>query len=167
MKVSPKDCSEWRKNKLVNPLSRRKIQEGKGVYKNLEKACEGKASPKRGSPKRGSPNKQYRKKASSKKRSPKRGSPNKQYRKKDSPKKDSPKKDSPKEEEIEEGECFAKNFRKTYKANDFNSYCDPNTASKIKKALMLQLHPDRNPNCKKTATELFQTIGNSCQKYYQ
>ena len=24
---------------------------------------------------------------------------------------------------------------------------------------MLQLHPDRNPNCKKTATELFQTIG--------
>jgi hypothetical protein len=45
MNLSPEDCSKWRKNKLVNPLTGRKIQEGKGVYKDLEKACKDKSSP--------------------------------------------------------------------------------------------------------------------------
>ncbi len=181
MKISAEDCIEWRKNELVNPLSGRKIQKGKGVYKNLEKSCEGKASSKKRSPfsKKFSPKPKKRSPFSkkftpkSKKRSPKKESPKKQYRKKDSPKKESPKKqyrkkDSPKKDSpTEEGECFAKNFKKTYKPYDFKSYCDPNTTSKIKKALMLQLHPDRNPNCKKTATNLFQTIGDNCQKSYK
>ncbi len=46
MNLSPEDCSKWRKNKLVNPLTGRKIQEGKGVYKDLEKACKEKEPPK-------------------------------------------------------------------------------------------------------------------------
>ena len=50
MNLSPEECSQWRKNKLVNPLTGRKIQEGKGVYKDLEKACKDKHSPKKKSP---------------------------------------------------------------------------------------------------------------------
>ena len=50
MNLSPEECSQWRKNKGVNPLTGRKIQEGKGVYKELEKACKEKPSPKKKSP---------------------------------------------------------------------------------------------------------------------
>jgi len=45
MNLSLEECNQWRKNKLVNPLTGRKIQEGKGVYKDLEKACKDKSSP--------------------------------------------------------------------------------------------------------------------------
>ena len=39
MQPSRADCEKWNQNKLVNPLTGRAIQQGKGVYNQLEKAC--------------------------------------------------------------------------------------------------------------------------------
>jgi hypothetical protein len=38
---SKEDCDKWLANPLVNPLTGRKIQRGKGVYLTLEKDCKG------------------------------------------------------------------------------------------------------------------------------
>ena len=38
-KYSDKDCIEWKRNKLINPITKRKIQEGKGVYNDFKKNC--------------------------------------------------------------------------------------------------------------------------------
>jgi penicillin-insensitive murein endopeptidase len=126
MNLSPEDCSKWRKNKLVNPLTGRKIQEGKGIYKDLEKACRDKASPKidigfdeedfdlpkkvgkKNSLKKALCQEQPEKyewivgkgchEKVKKNQSPKKQSPKKQSPKKQSPKKQSPKKQSPKKQ---------------------------------------------------------------------
>jgi hypothetical protein len=50
-------CQAWRKNKLVNPLTKRKISEGGPVYKQLEKACKTKSTPVRKSPASSKPQK--------------------------------------------------------------------------------------------------------------
>ncbi len=69
--VSPSliQCQAWRKNKLVNPLTNRKISEGGPVYKQLQKECKLLPSPKKPSPKKQSPKKQSPKKQSPKKQS--------------------------------------------------------------------------------------------------
>ena len=36
-KYSDKDCIKWKRNKLINPITKRKIQEGKGVYNDFKK----------------------------------------------------------------------------------------------------------------------------------
>ena len=36
---SKQDCETWFRNKLINPITKRKIQEGKGVYKEIEQKC--------------------------------------------------------------------------------------------------------------------------------
>ena len=46
-KYTDDDCVEWKWNKLVNPLTGRKIQEGKGVYNDLKKNCSHIKSPQR------------------------------------------------------------------------------------------------------------------------
>jgi len=38
-KYSDEDCIKWNKNKLINPITKRKIQEGKGVYNDFKKNC--------------------------------------------------------------------------------------------------------------------------------
>jgi len=38
-KYSDDDCMKWKKNKLINPITGRKIQEGKGIYNDLKKNC--------------------------------------------------------------------------------------------------------------------------------
>jgi hypothetical protein len=38
-KYSHDDCMKWKQNKLINPITGRKIQEGKGVYNDLKKHC--------------------------------------------------------------------------------------------------------------------------------
>lgn len=38
-KYSDEDCMKWNKNKLINPITGRKIQEGKGVYNDFKKNC--------------------------------------------------------------------------------------------------------------------------------
>jgi hypothetical protein len=40
IKFSPEDCQKWLSNKTINPQTNRKIKEGGGVYKSLERACE-------------------------------------------------------------------------------------------------------------------------------
>jgi len=49
------DCEKWVKNKLVNPMTGRRIQEGKGVYNELEKKCTPRKSPVKKSEVRKSP----------------------------------------------------------------------------------------------------------------
>lgn len=39
-KITKENCEEWFQNPLKNPLTKRSIQEGKGVYKQLEKDCQ-------------------------------------------------------------------------------------------------------------------------------
>jgi len=39
MNLSKEDCEEWKRNPLINPVTRRAIQKNKGVYNNLKKNC--------------------------------------------------------------------------------------------------------------------------------
>ena len=112
------ECEKWVKNKLVNPMTGRKIQEGKGVYNELEKKCTPRKSPAKKSPAkiRGSKKPKIKKsdcvgpryewvvgqgcyevkEALPKPQSPKKPSPKPQSPKKPSPKPQSPKRPSPK-----------------------------------------------------------------------